>query len=235
MRKKLLLSVAICLGGLVIVLYAAVTIQPAQAAPFDDQAATLQSLDVPAMALVPPGSGNPQSPANPLTATLTMPFVPGINQPALLVITVGAVQEAPNTQVELVLPPGASVVQGADLWQVALRPGKTETFTTTIQFGRTGEQEVMVRLRNPLDADNALVGEGALGLTLEEKTGHLGFGPVSAQPIAPATPATGPPAGSGRCLALPALGGISSVFWAIRRQRAAREGGEHKSKTPANN
>jgi hypothetical protein len=219
--SRWMLSAAGYVIGMLLVACIAVTIRPMQAAPLACQAT---------LALGSPGINGKQSPANPLTATLTMPSVPGINQPALLIIMVGAVQEAPNTQVELVLPPGASVVQGADHWQVALRPGKTETFTTTIQFGRTGEQEVLVRLRNPLDANNALVGQGALGLTIEEKTGHVGFGPGGAPPGAPATPATPPPAGSGRCLALPALGGIGSVVWAIRRRHAVREGGARISK-----
>ncbi len=206
MRSRLIWYIAGCVIGLVSVAGIAATVQSARAVSSDGLVV---------MVINPPSKGNPQSPANPLTATLTMPFVPGINQPALLVITVGAVQEAPNTQVELVLPPGASVVQGADHWQVALRPGKTETLTTTIQFGRTGEQEVLVRLRNPLDANNAFVGEGALGLTIEEKTGHVGFGPGGPQP------------GAGRCLSLPALAGLSGLVWVVGRRRTAKEGGAH--------
>jgi len=223
MWPKFRLSILIYLGGLMMFFCAAVTSQPVRSGPqIGYRVARGQTLEVRAAVLVPPSSGHSQSPANPLTATLTMPVVPGINQPALLVITVGAVQEAPNTQIELVLPPGASILQGPDHWQVALRPGKTETFTVTIQFGRTGEQEVMVLLQNPLDANNALVGQGALGLTLEEKTGHLGFGPANASPGPPATSTTQAPGGPGRCLGIPALVGLGSVVYALRRKHRAK-------------
>jgi MYXO-CTERM domain-containing protein len=119
-----------------------------------------------------------QAPASPLTATLTMPVVPGINQPALLLITVGSVREAPNMTVELELPPGASVVEGPDQWEVALHPGQTQTLTTTIQFGQTGQQEILVHLRQPIDANNAFLGEGALGVTIGEEGGVVGFEPA---------------------------------------------------------
>jgi hypothetical protein len=116
-----------------------------------------------------------QAPASPLTATLAMPVVPGVNQPALLIINVGTVVDAPNMTATLSLPDGAEVIEGETSWEVSLNTGQTATFTTTIQFGQTGEQEIYVYLQQPIDANNTHLGEGALVVTIGEQAGETGF------------------------------------------------------------
>lgn len=183
------------------------------------------------LVLAPPRAGAAlppvaQGPALPLTATLTMPTVPGVGQPAPLFITVGSVREAPQTEVTLELPEGATAT-GPTSWQVALTPGATAHVTTTIQFGRTGQQELLVHLRSPIDANNALIGEGALGVTIGERSGQVGFGEIDARDGATPTPSP-TPAGERRCLTLP-LAGLAGLSLLRRRLSIERKGGLRRS------
>lgn len=161
-----------------------------------------------------------QSPASPLTATLTMPTIPPVNQPARLDITVASVRDAAGTTVELILPPGAAVVEGRSLWTLDLQPGAPQTLTTTIRFGRTGQQEVLVRLRRPIDANNAWEGQGALGVTIGEKASQAGFATAPAGEQEPLTPEAGGPS----CLGIPAFVGLlAGLFLERQRRRSCDE------------
>jgi hypothetical protein len=165
-----------------------------------------------------------QSPASPLTATLTMPVIPAVNQPARLDITVGSVRDAPGTTVELILPADATVVEGQSRWTLDLHPGMPQTLTTTIRFGRPGQQEVLARLRRPIDANNAWEGQGALGVTIGETTSEAGFAttaPASQQqPLTPPktrSSAPTPPGGSS-CLRLPAASALLLGSFVLARR-----------------
>jgi hypothetical protein len=195
----------------------------------------------PSAGLTAVGAIDGQGPALPLTATLTMPTVPGVGEPAPVFIRVGAVQDAPDTSVELVLPGAVTVVDGPRQWQVDLVPGETQTLSTTLRFGRTGEYELLVELRKEIDANNALIGEGALAVTIREDSGQTGFaltptGEGEQVPVTPSTPvvptpsasAAPPPAsptpvpatGGTRCLGTPltAVLLLGMVAWRKRRR-----------------
>ena len=160
-----------------------------------------------------------QSPASPLTATLSLPSVPPAGEPARLDITVAAISSAPGTTVELVLPDGASL-EGPGRWTVDLEPGAPQTLSTTVRFSRTGEQEVLARLRRPIDANNSWEGQGGVRVTIEASvTGR----PATATPptaLLPPTP-PGAPAAPGPtpiCPAAPVvLGLVGALLWYRRR------------------
>ena len=109
-----------------------------------------------------------QVPALPLTASLTLSAEPVVNQPVILFITVGTTVEAPEMSVELILPDGASVVDGATQWTLALQAGQTDTISTTLQFGLPGEQELFVNLQQPIDEFNTHLGEGGMRVIVAE-------------------------------------------------------------------
>jgi hypothetical protein len=182
-----------------------------------------------------------QGPALPLTATLTMPTVPGVGEPAPLFIRVGAVQDAPDTSVELILPESVTLVEGPQHWQVDLFPGETQMLSTTLRFDQTGEYELLVELRKEIDANNALIGEGALAVTIREDSGQTGFaltptGEGEQVPVTPSTSAVSTPSpkvappmasptpvpatGGTRCLGTPltAVFLLGMVAWHKRRR-----------------
>lgn len=82
-------------------------------------------------------------PETPISVEIDISHAPGVNDPATVNITVTSIIDAPGTQVELVLPGGATA--SATSWTVDLLANIPANFTSTITLAEHGNATVSVR------------------------------------------------------------------------------------------
>jgi hypothetical protein len=114
-------------------------------------------------------------PASPLDVDLELSSMPRPGQSVQLTVTVSAVEDAPNTSVEVTLPEGVQLEDGKLSWQGNLGAGKSIAFLVTLRFDREGEFEITATANSPIDALNTRIGEGAVAVNVGASTSQLGL------------------------------------------------------------
>ncbi|MBN1305661.1 MAG: hypothetical protein JXA13_14580 [Anaerolineales bacterium] len=87
-------------------------------------------------------TASPSDGSTPITTSLTLSRLPGLNDPVELVFNAETVFEAPGTVIEITLPEDAELAEGHLTWTGNLLPDHPVTIRATIRFTTLGNKEI---------------------------------------------------------------------------------------------
>lgn len=78
----------------------------------------------------------------PITVLLVLSKTPLLDEPAQVALIITATQDAPGTTAEIMLPPGATAIDGSLTWTGDLSAGQSRQLQATIKFTQEGDWTV---------------------------------------------------------------------------------------------
>lgn len=100
-------------------------------------------------------TGNSDAAKTPIAVSLSMPATLKLNEPADIAIVVNSALDAPNTNVDLILPEGAALMSSDKAWKANLTANIPATFSAKIMMVKTGEWEIKAIAKRAIDQENS--------------------------------------------------------------------------------